>query len=119
MRPAILQWKVALALLGVVAVAVILGSALGPAAENRANVRVFYTAGLNSPQTSRGVRSLLKLMYASTPAGGNGTQVGGWTGYAVPPTSKVRQVICRELRRSEGPVRSLPSFCDKHARGRG
>jgi hypothetical protein len=30
MRPAILQWKVALALVGVVVIAVILGSVLGP-----------------------------------------------------------------------------------------
>jgi hypothetical protein len=50
MRPAVLQWKVALALVGVVVIAATLGSVLGPSQTN-GRTHTFYISGVNSGLT--------------------------------------------------------------------
>ena len=115
MRPPILQWKVALALLFVVAIGVTLGSVLRPKSTTVRGT-LAYRIALDSAQSS-GVQSLLGLT-RSMPDGGSGTQVGGWTGYVPHPTLKERRMICQALRDEAGPVRALPAFCTKHGSGR-
>ena len=55
MRPPILRWKVALALVGVVVVGVVLGSVLGPSGQtySSSGVQYFVGNGMNSAHIGR------------------------------------------------------------------
>ena len=116
-----MQWKVFLALSGVIVVGVTLGGVLRPNSPTPTRLTLADKIALDSPQSGSGVRSLLQL-FRLTADGGNTTQVGGWTGY-VPlagMSPQERRMICRELRQSRGPGPRvpLPTFCAKrHRRG--
>jgi hypothetical protein len=79
MRPPILQWKIMVLLLAVVVAGVSLGSALH---SDEGNVRIFYTQGINSPQS------------------------GGWTGYTPLHTSGVHLFGSVDVLDSNGKVNS-------------
>jgi hypothetical protein len=78
MRPPILEWKVFLALLGVVLVAAALGSVLRSTSQTPHRGTGLYVVHVgDSPQSGGGLGSLVERLLLSL----GGTQSGGWTGY--------------------------------------